>query len=100
MKTFDDIQFKERKGWGQWSGTLQIGNFVLSVVAGERLFSLPRTFQSSIDEFSKFEVAVLNSEREFVTDFFVGEIEDDVLGWQSREQINELITRMENHENI
>jgi len=100
MKTFDDIQFKVRENFGQWSGTLQIGDFLLSVVAGERLFSLPRTFENSIDEFSKFEVAVLNPEREFVTDFFVGKIDDDVLGWQTREQINELITRIEQHENI
>lgn len=100
MKTFNDIKFKERKGWGQWSGSLQIGNFILSVVAGERLYSLPRTFQNSIDDYSKFEVAVIDENKEFVTEEFVSDMEDEVLGWQTRDEINQLIKQIENYKNI
>lgn len=98
MKTFNDINFTPNKDWGKWSGNLKIGDFILSVVAGERLYSSPRTFEDSVDQYIAFEVAVLNLQTDFVTNLFVDDIEDDVLGWQSRNEINDIISRIENHE--
>jgi hypothetical protein len=44
--------------------------------------------QTSLDE---FEVAVFNSDGEFVREFFPEDHSDDVLGWQERGQINALM---------
>lgn len=100
MKTFNDIKFTPNKDWGKWSGKLKIDDYILSVVAGERLYSSPRTFEDSVDQYNSFEVAVLNLQTNFVTDFFVDDMKDEVLGWQSRNEINDIISRIENHEKI
>ena len=62
----------------------------LSVVAGENLGYYG-------DGKNNFEVAVLNQDKKFVTK----EIEfsfDDVLGWQTPDQISELINKIKNYE--
>ena len=57
-----------------------------SVVAGPTLYSLPKDKGNSPDDFNLFEVAIFDQDGKFISSK-----EGDVLGWQSREDINKLI---------
>lgn len=87
MKTFEDISWKQhRVGKGAIQGLLPLsGGFELSVVAGEFFYSTPRKNLGTPDAFSSFEVAIFNPEGEFV-------FGDNVKGWQTREDINALLS--------
>jgi len=81
---FEDIKWKQhRVGKGSIQGLLMLDNGIeLSVVAGPTMYSLPKDAGNSPDDFDKFEVAVFDQDGKFV---------DDVIGWQSRSDINKLI---------
>ena len=88
MKTFKDVVFKQHKvSKGSIQGLLMLDNGIeLSIVAGSFFYSTPRKDLSTPDAFSSFEVAVFDTNGNFIpTD------SGDVLGWQSREDIDELI---------
>ena len=84
MKTFKDITFKKhRVVEGGLQGLIMLDSGIeLSVVAGPSLYSLPRAAVKKPNEVSTFEVLVFNT---------VGDHLGDVKGWQSREDINQLI---------
>jgi len=83
MKTFKDITFKKHRINGAIQGLLMLPNGIeLSVVAGPSLYSMPKDFIKSSDEVSTFEVLAFDKN---------GEHLGEVKGWQSREDINELI---------
>ena len=92
MKTFKDIIFKQHKlGKGNIQGLLMLDNGIeLSVVAGDGMYSSGKTgVREAVDnvkDVSSFEVAVFDQDGEFIGG-------DMVLGWQSREDINELIKK-------
>ena len=50
------------------------------------MYSLPRDAGNSPDDFDKFEVAVIDQDGKFI---------GDVEGWQSRDDIDELIKKHE-----
>src|SRR5210317_33600 len=91
MKTFKDIQFFQSMGGNLKSTTKFDNGFELSVIAGEFAYSTPRENNLNPDFFSEFEVAVFNDDGEFVQDFFPEDHYDDVMGWQSRADINTLM---------
>ena len=91
MKTFKDIQFHQSMGGNLKSITRFDNGFELSVIAGEFAYSTPRENNTNPDFFSAFEVAVFNDDGEFVTKDFFQDIEDDVMGWQTRADINTLM---------
>ena len=94
MKTFKDIKFSQSQvvSIGNLNSTTKFDNgFTLSVVAGASAYSTPREFNLDPDFFSSFEIAIFNSDGDFVTKDFVPDAEDDVLGWQDRGQINALM---------
>tara|TARA_Y100000389_G_scaffold191510_1_gene217801 strand:+ start:263 stop:529 length:267 start_codon:yes stop_codon:yes gene_type:complete len=88
MKKFKDIKWKQHKlGEGFIQGLLMLDNGIeLSVVAGPGMYSLPRDAGNSPDDFDKFEVAVIDQDGKFI---------GDVEGWQSRDDIDELIKKHE-----
>jgi hypothetical protein len=96
MKTFKDIQFFPSMGGNLKSTTKFDNGFEISVIAGEFAYSTPREQNPDPDFFDKFEVAIFNDEGEFVTKQFVPDLNDDVLGWQSRGQINALMLLVQN----
>jgi hypothetical protein len=56
---------------------------------------LPKQDFKSPDKISAFEVAVWNADGEFITqDIFPGH-ENDVIGWLSKDDINDLILKLE-----
>ena len=89
MKKFKDIKWKQHKlGKGFIQGLLMLDSGIeLSIVAGKGMYSLPRNAGDSPDDFDAFEVCV------FGDPDFETEMDDEVLGWQSREEINELIIK-------
>jgi len=84
FKTFKDITWKAHQlGKGAIQGLLMLDNGIeLSIVAGQGMYSTPREDLGSPDLHSSFEVAIFDKK---------GGMIDDVLGWQSREDIDTLI---------
>lgn len=98
MKTFKDLKFKERFG-GVSALEVFDNGFEISVVAGRMAYSLPREDNSDPDFFNKFEIAIRDTHSgEFVTRDFLPDLDDDVLGWQSRGQINALMLLIQSKE--
>ena len=91
MKTFKDIEFFPSMGGNLKSNTKFDNGFEISVIAGQFAYSTPRENSLDPDFFSAFEVAIFNDEGEFVTRDFFQDIEDDVMGWQSRADINTIM---------
>ena len=81
---FENIKWKQhRVGKGSIQGLLMLNNGIeLSIVAGPTMYSLPKDAGNSPDDFDKFEVAVIDPDGKFI---------GDVIGWQSRSDINKLI---------
>lgn len=95
MKTFNDITFFPSMGTNLKSNTKFDNGFELSVVAGEFAYSTPREQNPDPDFFSEFEVAVFNDEGKFTREFFPEDHNDDVMGWQSRADINTLMLQIQ-----
>ena len=91
MKVFKDLIFHSNRTGGINSRMDFDNGFSISVIAGGFAYSTPREDKDSPDDFDKFEVAIFNDEGEFVTSDFVLDLDDDVLGWQNRGQINALM---------
>lgn len=91
MKVFKDLVFSANRTGGVNSRTDFDNGFSLSVVAGGIAYSTPREDNTDPDFFSAFEVAVFNNEGEFTREFFPEDHHDDVMGWQSRADINTLM---------
>ena len=85
MKTFDDLKFKlHPNGMGGILGQMELGNgYKISVVGGGKgLYGDGKT---------TFEVAMFDRIGEMIK---LGE-NDQVLGWQTKDQINEIIKKFE-----
>ena len=81
--------------FNQWSGSIMIqGRYRLSIQAGGYVYSSPRMMCASPDDYSAFEVALLDDEtHEFVKlGAFVDGVSDyeQVLGWKSVDEILEI----------
>ena len=88
MKTFKDVSWKQhRLGKGNIQGLLKLDNGIeLSIVAGTGMYSAGKTgvrgAVDNVEDVSSFEVAAIDVDGKFL---------GDPKGWQSREDINELI---------
>jgi len=99
MKLFKDLEFKQ-KPIGGIGATMEFDNgFTISVQAGAFAYSTPREDKNSPNDFVSFEIAIFGPPNgDFVTKEFVTDLDDDVLGWQNREQINTIMIMIQNHE--
>lgn len=97
MKTFNDIEFTEHPFAPGWKGTLKLSNdYILSVLAGEMLYSNPKTKLKSPNEYNSYEVAIMDDENNsFATKRFYPESNNDVLLYQTKEEINDIIKHLE-----
>ena len=91
IKTFNDLQFKVNDGIGVIARMPFDNGFQLSVVAGKMAYSTPREFNSDPNHFASFEVAVFAPNGDFTREFFPSDHNDDVMGWQSKADINTLM---------
>ena len=99
MKTFRDLVFHKKKyHTGGINSRAEFGNgFSISVIAGGLAYSTPREEKDSPDDFEAFEVAVFAPDGEFTREFFPENHSDDVMGWQSRADINTILLQIQNH---
>ena len=63
----------------------------ISVQASKNHYCSPREDLDSEDKYSSFEVAIIDKENNFVTAEFILDALDSIIGWQSEEEINEII---------
>ena len=94
MIQFKDLIFHSNPSGGINSRTDFDNGFSISVIAGQMAYSTPREDKDSSDEFFSFEVAVFAPDGEFTREFFPKDHNDDVLGWQSRKDINSIIEKI------
>lgn len=88
---FNDLTFKDN-GEGQLQAKVEFANGnVLSVMAGAGMYCTPRENLNSPDEFSAFEIGIFGPDGDWATQNFFPNCGDDVMGWQSREEINSII---------
>ena len=93
MIQFRDLEFKSR-GFGGVGATQTFDKGItISVQASKVNYSTPKEDLTSPDEFSSFEVAIWGDDGEFITKNFTGD--DDVIGWQSRDEINTLMDKIQ-----
>jgi hypothetical protein len=85
MKTFDDIKWSKHGIPGAIQGKLVLNSGLeLSIVAGEFLYCTPKVNNLKVDEYTSFEVAIFSE---------LGSMIGDPMGWQSRDEINTLISK-------
>ena len=90
MLVFKDLEWKSWQD-GVASSPKFDNGFELSIVAGPGKYSSPKDESNSPDDFVSFEVAIFDPQGNWATKDFVPDHHDDVLGWQSRGQINALM---------
>lgn len=95
MKTFKDLVFSANGTGGINSRTDFDNGFSLSVIAGGIAYSTPREDSTDPDHFSKFEVAVFGPNGDFTQEFFPEDHDDDVMGWQTRADINTIMLQIQ-----
>ena len=86
---FKDLKFK-KQGHGGVGATIEIKGVTVSVQAGAFVYSTPRENLLKSTMYSSFEVIVLDEDGTLVTDNFMDSA-DEVAGWVSREEIDELL---------
>tara|TARA_R100001480_G_scaffold29252_8_gene39743 strand:+ start:560 stop:901 length:342 start_codon:yes stop_codon:yes gene_type:complete len=97
--TFNDIKFGVHPIGMGIHGELKINDYTLSVIAGPGFYS---NFNSgvfdpqihNVDDFSSFEIAVFNDDGYVTRKFFDDDHDNDVRGWLTRDEINDLINRL------
>ena len=97
MKTFKDLVFHPNRTGSINSRTDFDNGFSISVVAGGFAYSTPREDIQDPEHFSEFEVAVFAPDGDFTREFFPKDHSDDVIGWQSRADINAILLQIQSH---
>jgi len=94
---FTDLKFEPSTNGGFGSHT-EINGHILSVQCGRRNYCNPREDLSSPEDYDTFEIAVWEAtgDREWCTQRFASAY-DDVLGWVPREEIEDVIAKIENY---
>ena len=93
--TFKDLKF-EKKSFGGFGSKTIIGKYVLSVQCGSGTYCSPRMDCDKIEDYGSFEIAVWDDggDEAWRTKYFYTSEIDDVKGWVSRDEIDELIIRI------
>lgn len=96
VKEFKDLVFEIQMHGGLGSST-KVGDHTLSVQCGKFVYSSPREDATVTTAFSSFEVAIWNSDGDFVTEKFIDDAEvGGVAGWVTRDTINQVINQLTN----
>ena len=90
MIQFKDLKFKNTNFGGINAHHVFDNDWEISVAAGKMAYSTPREDLKNQESFSSFEIAIFNPKGDFATSEVL-QIDDDVAGWQGREDINNII---------
>ncbi len=89
MTTFNDLIFKDHFHMINAHHVFD-NNWEISVSAGSGNYCTPRESNLDSSAYSSFEVAIFNPNGDFATSEVL-QIDDVVVGWQGREDINNII---------
>ena len=89
MTQFKDLIFKDHHHMINARHVFD-NNWEISVSAGVGAYCTPREDLKNQESFSSFEIAIFNPKGDFATSEVL-QIDDDVVGWQGREDINNII---------
>ena len=89
MTQFKDLIFKDHHHMINAHHVFD-NEWEISVSAGNGAYSTPREDLKNQESFSSFEIAIFNPKGDFATSEVL-QIDDDVVGWQGREDINNII---------
>jgi hypothetical protein len=89
MTTFKDLIFKDHFHMINAHHVFD-NDWEISVSAGSGNYCTPREDLGQPELFSSFEVAIFNPNGDFATSEVL-QIDDDAVGWQGREDINNII---------
>ena len=89
MTQFKDLIFKDHTHMINAHHVFD-NEWEISVSAGNGAYSTPREDLKNQESFSSFEIAIFNPKGDFATSEVL-QIDDDVVGWQGREDINNII---------
>lgn len=95
MITVNDLKFMPQLHGGIGATLKTKARLTISIQAGQGLYSTPRKDGLEPKDYTHFEVAILNTLGEFVTDKFINCGEDTVAGWVARPVINNLIYQLD-----
>ena len=95
MITVNDLKFYPQSHGGIGAKLNTKAKLTLSIQAGQGVYSFPREDGLQPGDYTSFEVAILNTLGEFVTDKFIDCGHDTVAAWCSREVINNIIYQLE-----
>ena len=95
MITMNDLKFTKQLHGGIGTGLKTKSKITISIQAGEGIYSNPREDGLEPDSYTSFEVALLNTKGDFITDKFLDCGDDKVAGWVSRDVINNLIYQLD-----
>jgi hypothetical protein len=93
---FTDLKFKRHEDHIGWLCQTKIGDNVLSLFAGKMAYSRPRHDLYNPQDYTAFEVAIIeDSTSELITkEIFPDEL-DSVLSYQTPEEIDKIIKHLE-----
>ena len=89
MTQFKDLIFKDHTHMINAHHVFD-NDWEISVSAGVGAYCTPREDLKNQESFSSFEIAIFNPKGDFATSEVL-QIDDDVVGWQGREDINNII---------
>ncbi len=95
MVTIDDLKFHPQAHGGIGAVLKTKSKITISIQAGQGIYSTPREDGLEPESYSSFEVALINSKGDFVTNKFIDSGADSVAGWVPRSVINNIIYQLE-----
>lgn len=95
MVTIDDLEFTKQLHGGIGAVLKTKSRVTISIQAGDGVYSHPRENGLEPESYTSFEVALLNTKGDFITDKFLNCGNDKVAGWVSRDVIDTLIYQLD-----
>ena len=91
---FKDLKFKKQNHGGV-GATAKFKDVTVSIQAGKFVYSTPREDGLDSSQYSSFEVAIFKNSEDggFVTDQFI-DTEDQVAGWTSKKDVENLLQKL------
>ncbi len=92
---FTDLEFTTNALGGEGATHTFDNGVMISVQASEGHYCYPRKNDLWEHEYSSFEVAIFNSDNEFVTRDYIEDATDDVFGWAKRYDIDAIMAKIQ-----
>ena len=92
---FEDLKFTRNPLGGMGATHTFDNGIMISVQASDGHYCYPRKNNLLEHEYSSFEVAIFNSDNEFLTRDYIEDATDDVFGWAKRYDIDSIMAKIQ-----